>query len=74
MIRCVFVAASVHGLGTCLVQGGRTVIWAARKITPARTRWAQMEKELLGVYHKEAAKRNTPARRHRSVLKLQIYK
>lgn len=46
---CVTVDASGHGLGACLLQGGRPVAYAARTLTPAETRWAQIEKELLAV-------------------------
>lgn len=45
----VSVDASAHGLGACLLQGGRPVIYAARSLTPTEMRWAQIEKELLAI-------------------------
>lgn len=47
----VSVDASSRGLGACLLQGGRPVAFAARVLTPAETRWAQIEKELLAIVY-----------------------
>lgn len=45
------VDASAHGLGACLLQGGRPVAFAARKLTAPESRWAQIEKEMLAIVY-----------------------
>ena len=41
--------ASLSGLGATLPQGGQPVAFASRALTPAESRYAQIEKELLSV-------------------------
>ena len=41
--------ASLTGLGATLLQGGQPVAFASKALTPAETRYAQIEKELLSV-------------------------
>ncbi|KAL5264194.1 hypothetical protein ACHWQZ_G005321 [Mnemiopsis leidyi] len=41
--------ASQSGLGTCLLQEGKPIAYASRSLTPAQTRYAQIEKELLAI-------------------------
>lgn len=45
------VDASSYGLGACLLQAGRPITFAARKLTPAESRWAQIEKEMLAIVY-----------------------
>lgn len=41
--------ASQSGLGATLMQHGQSVAYASRALTPAETRYAQIEKELLAI-------------------------
>lgn len=41
--------ASQCGLGSVLLQNGRPIAYASRSMTPAETRYAQIEKELLSI-------------------------
>jgi hypothetical protein len=41
--------ASQHGIGGVLLQNGHPVLYVARSLTPAETRYAIIEKELLAV-------------------------
>jgi len=41
--------ASQSGLGATLMQNGQPVTYASRALTPAETRYAQIEKELLSI-------------------------
>ena len=41
--------ASQSGLGVALMQGGQPVAYASRALSPAETRYAQIEKELLAI-------------------------
>ena len=43
------VDASMQGLGAAVIQGDGTVAYASRVLTPAETRYAQIEKEMLAV-------------------------
>ena len=41
--------ASQSGLGTALMQNGQPVAYASQALTPAKTRYAKIEKELLAI-------------------------
>ena len=41
--------ASQHGLGACLMQRGKPVVYASRSLSPAEHNYAQIEKELLAI-------------------------
>lgn len=41
--------ASKNGLGACLMQGGKPIAYASRSLTETEKRYAQIEKELLGI-------------------------
>ena len=41
--------ASQSGLGAALMQNGQPVVYASHALTPAETRYAQIEKELLSI-------------------------
>lgn len=43
--------ASGHGLGVVLIQNGRIVALAARKLTPAETRYSATDREHLGLVY-----------------------
>ena len=43
--------ASKSGLGAALIQLGQPVAFASRVLAPAKTRYAQIEKELLGIVY-----------------------
>ena len=42
---------SKSGLGAALIQLGKPVAFAFRALTPAETRYAQIEKELLAIVY-----------------------
>lgn len=41
--------ASQHGLGACLLQRGKPLVYASRSLLPAEINYAQIEKELLAI-------------------------
>jgi hypothetical protein len=43
------VDASQHGLGACLLQGGKPIAYASCSLTPTQQRYAQIEKEMLAI-------------------------
>ena len=43
--------ASQSGLGATLMQNGQPVAYASRALTPAKTNYAQIEKELLAIVY-----------------------
>ena len=43
------VEASAQGLGAALMQNGMPIAFASKSLTPAETRYANIERELLSV-------------------------
>ena len=43
------VDASQHGLGAALIQNGKPIAFASKSLTPAETRYANIEREMLSV-------------------------